>query len=230
MKPCITCHNKPMKNGIFKAELQHFADKNLPKDNKCYHDKSGNKIHITGLKPNKTIFYFATNQHDFTKSIKPRVKAYDKLQNSGVLRINKDGEADAYLHCPQLYINHDGKVYSRHFHFLYWNDDKKEWDKNLFTQQILCDVDNDFVGKHIKKSILIDARPEEYYTKEHVKGAISMPYNKKWTEEMVFEKIKTENKLVPIILYCAKGCNAAYKLYEKLNKLEFYNTMHANDL
>ena len=230
MKPCMTCHNKPIKNEIFKAELQHFADKNLPKDNKPYHNKDANKVHIIGLKPNKTIFYFATNEHDFTKSINPRIKAYDKLQNNGICKTNKNGETYAYLHCPQLYINSDDIVYSRHFHFLYWDDDKKNWNKNLFTHQILCNVDNEFVEKHMKKSILIDARPEKYYIKNHVKGAISMPYNKKWTEEMIFEKIKTENKLVPIILYCAKNCNMAYKLYKKLNKLEFYNTMHANGL
>ena len=47
-----------IKNEIFKAELQHFADKNLPKDNKPYHNKDANKVHIIGLKPNKTIFYF----------------------------------------------------------------------------------------------------------------------------------------------------------------------------
>jgi len=232
MKPCMTCQNKPIKNGIYKAHLEHFTEKNLPKDNKCFH-KNGNKITISKLKPNKTIFYFATNENDFTKTIKSQNEAYNNLKNSGVVRVNKDGEANAYLKCPQLYKNSDGNVYSRHMHFVYWNDEKKLWDKNLYTQQILCDVNEDFVKKHMKDSIIIDARTPEYYEKSHVKGAINLPYNKRWTEECVLEELKKGmknykgNKLVPIILYCAKGCNAANKLYQKLNKLGFYNTMHA---
>jgi len=233
MKPCMTCKNKPSKNGIFSSHLAEFADKNLPKNNKCYQNKTYNKINMSKLKPNKTVFYFATNERDFTKSIKSQIEAYDNLKNSGVVRVNKDGEAVAYLKCPQLYINMDGTVYSRHIHFLYWNDEKKMWDKNLYTQQILCNVNEEFVKKYMKKSVIIDARSSEYYNKSHVKGAINLPYDKKWTEESVLEELTKgmknydENKLVPIIIYCAKGCSAGNKLYNKLNKLGFYNTMHA---
>lgn len=233
MKPCMTCNNKPIKNGIFKATLAEFSDKNLPKNNKCYHDKNGNKISMSKLKPNKIVFYFATNENNFTKSINPQIKAYDNLQNSGVVKVNKDGDAVAYLKCPQLYINNDNNVYSRHMHFLYWDDEKKMWNKNLYTQQVLCDVNEEFVKTHMKKSVIVDARSSEYYNKSHVKGAINLPYDKKWNEESVLEELMkgikdyNGNKLVPIIIYCAKGCNAGNKLYHKLNKLGFYNTMHA---
>jgi len=233
MKPCMTCKNKPTKNGVYKAHLEDFVDKNLPKDNKCYFDKSATKIHMTKLKPNKTIFYFATEERDFTKSIKSQVEAYGKLKNSGVVRVNKDGEATAYLHCPQLYINSDGNVYSRHMHFLYWDDNKDIWSNTLYTQQLLCNVNEEFVKKYMKKSIIIDAKTEEYYDKSHIKGAINLPYNKRWNEESILEELSKGmkdydgDKLVPIIIYCAKGCNAAEKLYHKLNKFGFYNTMHA---
>ena len=50
------------------------------------------KIKISNLKPNKTIFYFSTSEHDFTKNIQQQIEAYDNLRNSGVARINKDGE------------------------------------------------------------------------------------------------------------------------------------------
>lgn len=234
MKPCLTCKNKPIKNKIYKAHLEAFAEKNLPKDNKCFFNKNTSKIELSNLTPNKTIFYFATNERDFTKSIKPQIEAYDNLKNSGVVRINKDGEAIAHLKCPQLYVNTNGNVYSRHIHFLYWNDEKKMWDKNLYTQQILCSVDEEFVKINMKKAIIIDARSNDYYLKSHVKGSINLPYNKRWTEESVKSEFKKGiknydgNKLVPIIIYCAKGCSLSEKLYEKLNKLGFYNTMHAD--
>jgi hypothetical protein len=218
--------NKPSKNGIFKSHLEHFADKNLPKDNKCYQDKSGNKIELTNLRANKTIFYFATTERDFTKSIKPQVEAYDNLKNSGVVRVNKDGDATVYLKCPQLYINTDGNVYSRHMHFLYWDDSKSEWNKNLYTQQILCNVYKNFLNKYMNKAKIVDTRPEKYYNISHFKNAINIPYNKRWTEATILEKLNCKDKLIPIILYCSKDSDMGHKLFDKLNKLGFYNTLH----
>jgi hypothetical protein len=226
MKPCITCGNKPIKNGIYKAHLEHFAEKQLPKDNKPYHakDASLQKIKLSGLKPNQTIFYFGAGERDFTKSIKPRLVAYGKLKNSGVARIDKDGVAITYLHCPQLYVNYDGKIYSRHMHFLYWDELHKTWNKNLYTQQVLCKIDKD---ANTKKVCMVDARPEEMYEKKHLEGSVSMPYNKKWTEEKVLDvlNITKDDKLIPILLYSGKDKDLANQLYNKLNKLGFYNTM-----
>jgi len=233
LKPCITCHSKPIKNGIYKAEIQHFAEKQLPKDNKCYHRKESVKIVLSGLKPDKTIFYFAAEERDFTKSIQHRLKAYGKLLNNGVCHTNSNGNCSIYLDCPQLYINDDDVVYSRHFHFIYWDNKNLKWNTDLFTQQILCEVDNNFVLKHMKKSIVVDARLKEYYEKSHIKNAISLPYNKKWVDDIIFEEFKksmknyNNDKLIPIIIYCSKDHVDGHKLYTKLNKLGFYNTVHA---
>lgn len=233
MKTCLLCKNKPIRNGVYKDHLENFVENNLPKDNKIYYNKNGNKIILSNLILNKTIFYFATNEYDFTKKIKTQVEAYNKLENSGISRINKDGKTVIYLKCPQLYINIDGNVHSRHIHFIYWDDKKKEWNKNLYTQQIICNVQEDFVIKYMKESIIIDARIPEYYIKSHVKNSINLPYNKRWTEKNVIEEFKkenkdyNENKLIPIIIYCSKGSNSGEILYHKLNKLGFFNIIHA---
>lgn len=233
MKACMTCKNKPIKNGIYRAKLAHFSERNLPKNNKCFHHKNGNKIIISKLKPNKKIFYFATNKRDFTKDIKSQLEAYGSLKNCGIAKVNKNGTAIAYLKCPQLYKNTNNNIYSRHIHFLYWDDDEKMWNKDLYTQQILCDVNEKFVKKYIKKSIIIDARKEKYYNKSHLKNSINIPYNIKWTEKSILEKLKENiknyngNKLIPIILYSSKKYNEADKLYKKLNNFGFYNTMKA---
>jgi hypothetical protein len=217
MKPCMTCLYKPVKNGIYEAHLEHFAEKQLPKDNKCFHKKDENiqKIKLSNLTPNKTIFYFGANERDFTKSIQSRLKAYGKLENSGVVRANKEGEAIVYLYCPQLYINYDDKVYSRHLHFLYWNDNLNKWNKNLYTQQVLCNISKELLEKQMKKICLVDVRLEG-----------SMPYNKRWTVEKVFEAlgIKDGNKLVPIVLYGKKDIDIVQQMHDKLNKLGFLNT------
>ena len=234
MKPCITCHEKPTKNGIYKAHLEHFVEKQLPKTNTHYHNKDGFKFHMNNLKPDTCIFYFSTLHRDFTKSIQMREKAYGKLENSGVSKTNSDGKVTFYLECPQLYMNDDGKVYSRHVHFLYWNSKSLDWNMNLYTTEILCEVDKEYIVKQMKKKdvILVDARKEDVFLKKHMTGAISLPYDKKWNEETVLEEISNVykkydgNKLIPIIIYCEKKCKKGYLVFKRLNKLGFYNTMH----
>ena len=240
MKPCRTCKSKPIKNGIYLAKIQHFFEKSLPKTNKLYHEKSLNtyKIEMKGLKPNKKIFYFGTQSRDFTKPIQNFMTAYSNLKNSGVTKSDRNGKATFYLQCPQVYRNENGKVYSRHFHFMYWNNKKNKWNKNVYTHQIFCDVHQTFVNKHLnnKNVIIIDALPSKFHNKKHIYGSINIPYTKKITSKMVIDEIKKKNKkyngnkLIPIIVYCwSSKCNAAEKLNEKLNKLGFYNTVHYVD-
>ena len=126
MKFCLTCNNKPIKNSVYKENLNNFIEKQLPVNNKHYCDKTGNKIILDNIKPNKCIFYFATTSNDFTKKIIGQVKAYGNLENSGVTRTDENGKAILHLHCPQLYVNIDGNVHSKHFHFIYWNEEKKK--------------------------------------------------------------------------------------------------------
>ena len=222
-KACITCYKKPIKNGLYRAKLQHFADKQLPKNNKTYHQKLCPKIKISGLKPNKSIFYFGTENRDFTKKIQSRLIAYGKLKNSGVGKVDENGNCIIYLQCPQLYMNDNGKVYSRHFHYLYWDEKNLEWNKDLYTQQILCKIDKDILLKYMKKSILVN--PDISSDKPCMNNIISLPYKKNWTESSIFNIIKKKDKLVPIIIYSKESENCI-KLYKKLNKLGFYNTVY----
>lgn len=230
----MTCDTKPTKNGIFRAHLEKFAKKYLPKNNKCYNN-GGNKINIKNLKPNSTIFYFASNERDFTKKIISREKAYNKLENSGIVNVDENGNTLMHIKCPQLYYNSNGNIYSRHIHFVYWNDSIKDWNNDLYTLQILCDVDKEFLKKYMNKVIIVDARPLSDYKKAHFTGSVNLPYNKRWTEDSILEELKKNvkkydcNKLAPMILYCSKNCNMAKKLYIKLNKFGFYNTVHINE-
>lgn len=220
-------NTKPMYNGI----LQDFLIKHLPKTNKCYH-KKGIKINLTNLKPNSCIFYYAAEERDFTKSILTKVRAYNKFTNSGVARTDDKGNTVAYLRCPQLYLR-DGVVYERHIHLLYWDDKLGDWDLHMLSLPILCDVDDKFVMKYMKKSFILDAcsdaRSHEHSHERNHQGkseleildrSISIPDNKRWTEKMIMDKIGCSNKLAPIILINGR------KLYIKLNKLGFYNTMN----
>jgi hypothetical protein len=221
--------NKIVKNGIYHSHLEKFVVKHLPKTHKHYHNKNTDKIHITGLKPNRCIFYFATNHRDFTKSIQNKTKAYGKLENSGVTNTDLKGDALIHINCPQLYVNDDDKVHPRHFHFIYWDAKHECWDKNLYTDQILCKVNNKFLIEHSKKSFFVC--PNHECKHDSSKGMLCMQYNKRWNVEKVIELFKEHNKkydgnlLVPIIICCKNNEMHARKLYEKLNKLGFYNTV-----
>jgi len=229
MKPCITCHGKPTKNGHYKAHLQHFAAKALPKDNTHYHDKTGSKFMLDNAKANRCIFYFGTTGRDFTLPIQMREKAYGNLKNSGVTRTDSDGNATIYLHCPQIYMNDDGKAYHRHFHFMYYDETTKSWENDLFTQPILCQIKKSEIAKY-PKAVLVDARSSHVYEEKHLPHAISIPVDEIVSVKSVFNAIHhvkpdCEDKLVPIIVYCQKNCTASSHLADKLNKLGFYNIM-----
>lgn len=217
-----------MKNNTFNSYNEILLTKYLPKDNKCYCHKESRKIHLTGLKENQTLFYFGAHQRDFSKKLETQKKAYGKLENSGVARVNKNGEVIIHLDAPQLYINMDGNVYPRHFHYIYWSDTKNTWNKKMYTHELLTCFDIENLNKLSKKVVLFDARCEELFDKKHINGFVSTPYTKNWTENSIISNIKNYdgNKLIPILIYSGKTMDVAVKLYKKLNKLGFYNTMH----
>jgi hypothetical protein len=49
MKFCLTCNNKPIKNSVYKENLNNFIEKQLPVNNKHYCDKTGNKIILDNI-------------------------------------------------------------------------------------------------------------------------------------------------------------------------------------
>jgi rhodanese-related sulfurtransferase len=184
---------------------------------------------LDNAKANRCIFYFGTTGRDFTLPIQMREKAYGNLKNSGVTRTDSDGNATIYLHCPQIYMNDDGKAYHRHFHFMYYDETTKSWENDLFTQPILCQIKKSEIAKY-PKAVLVDARSSHVYEEKHLPHAISIPVDEIVSVKSVFNAIHhvkpdCEDKLVPIIVYCQKNCTASSHLADKLNKLGFYNIM-----
>jgi len=231
MSSYLASYEKPYKNGIYQNDLSNIALKGLPKTKKLY-KKSGNPILLSNLKKNSTIFYFASEPRSILKPLLSKTRAYSSLSNSGVAEVGEDGTVLAYLKCPQIYIMDDGKIYSRHIHFIYWNDKKNDWDSEIYTQLVFCPVSADFVKKNMKKVVLVDARSARDYEKGHIKGAISLPATEKWNSREVMKKIMEVkpryegNKEIPMIIYSYKDCDYAAKVFAILNKMGFHNTVH----
>lgn len=236
--PCEVCNTRKLtrKSGLYKLKSgDTHLRAYLPATFAVKLNPNGKETTVLeGLKPNRTIFYFATNPQDFTKPINHFRVAYDRLQNSGVAKTDSNGKVTIQLECPQIYLAEDGQVYSRHFHIIYWNAKTNSWDTKIYTHQIFCNVDKRFVKKMLAsnkkttKVVILDALSEEMYAKNHIPGAINMPASHKWTLAEVMAKLPSgTNSTTPIIIYCySPECTAAEKLWEQLNQLGFYNTMH----
>lgn len=234
MKNCYSCNNNPTKNGIYKSNIENFIFEQLPNDNKHYHKIGSKSRIIENLKPNTCIFYFATMNKSFTTPLNSFEDAYGKLNNSGVTRTDSSGNAKFFLDCPQIYISLDGKVYERHIHYIYWSEKYKIWIKNIYAQHVICDVDQKFVLKNMKKSLLIDTLTSKMYEKKHIKGAYNIPFNKKINEnnikKYINHKFGINSMNIPIILYCYNSkCTAAVKVLNKLTKLGYNNIVHYKD-
>ena len=64
--------------------------------------------------------------------------------------------------------------------------------------------------------ILVDARTEELYVQEHVKGALYLPFDR------LLESVQDLPREVPVITYCTNpNCHASAVAAEKLKKVGF---------
>jgi rhodanese-related sulfurtransferase len=235
--PCEVCSTRKLKGTVaiykLKSGNTHLRQY-LPKDDTPIKSTGSETVLLEGLKPNTTIIFFASNtpKPDFTAKITPFRKAYGHLENSGVGKTDNSGRITFKINCPRIYLAEDGEIYSRHIHWLYWNNKSNCWGNDIYTHQIFCNVDKTFVKKYAtgksSKVLIIDALSEEYYNENHIPGAINLPASKKWTLEQVNDILpKGTHSYTPMIIYCySPECNAAEKLWEKLNRLGFYNTMH----
>jgi len=233
--PCEVCHTQKLtgSNAIYKLKSgDTHLRQYLPHDNAPTKSNGLETVILEGLKPNSTIFFFASNTPipDFTSNITPFKKAYGHLENSGVARTDNNGRVSFKINCPRVYLAEDGEIYSRHIHWIYWNNKSKSWDTDIYTHQIFCNVDKKFVKKYInsKKVIIIDALSEESYRERHIPGAVSLPASKKWSLDEVMRVLPSgTHSTTPMIIYCYNPeCTAGEKLWIQLNKLGFYNTMH----
>jgi hypothetical protein len=120
--------------------MYNIVYQKLPSRLKKYHAEDASPLKCDHLSKNKIFFYFGASSDMFLNTFKPHKKAYGNIENSGVGKTDKDGNAVIYLKCPQVYENTDGNVYPRHFHVFYWNEKKEEWDPKLHTYDYPCTI------------------------------------------------------------------------------------------
>jgi hypothetical protein len=114
-----------------------YAYGTFPQTTKLEIGSSDMEIEVHNVKPNKKIFYFAANPTKTPGKIKSYIDAYKGLKNSGTATASNEGIAKIVLKCPQVYINEDGHVHPRHFHFMYVDTNGLK-SRRIHTRHVTC--------------------------------------------------------------------------------------------
>lgn len=179
---------------------------------------------VKDLTPNKAVFYFATKPKAIGAPLQSKDEAYGNLSNSGVTMTNAEGTLRVSLQCPQVYLYDDGEVYSRHFHFVYGDIATGQWEDIVHTVPVLCIVEPSILATLPQNAKIVDARPSEYYLKDHLESALSLPADQQYTPQDVKKALSIRKQQTPIIVYCGNPkCSMARQLAEQLNALGFHN-------
>lgn len=248
MKICAECGTKSVAGFRIAKGSDWFLNR-APKTPRPTHRADAElKIRVEGLKPGVPLFYFGSKPKGAGQlKIHSRDDAYGSLPNSGVVVPGPDGSAWIYLDCPQVYYDTDRKgVFSRHFHFTYWDEKEKGWSYSFYTRQVFCDVTQTEAKEMLRERthIFINALSRKNYEERHIAGSVSVPVGGRVTTDSVKKAIElalpmyprlaaavrngtTDWKDLPIVLYCySSECSAAEHLKDKLDRLGINNTWH----
>jgi rhodanese-related sulfurtransferase len=251
MKICAECGTKVVSGFTLTKGDDWFLDR-APKSPKPVHRTAAElKIRVDGLKPGVPLFYFGSKPKPYSRlPIPGRDEAYGALSNSGVVVPDKSGQAWLFLDTPQVYYDPDRKgVFSRHFHFTYWEEKRGAWSYTFYTRQIFPDITQAEAKEMLvnKTHIFLNALSTEEYEKRHIAGSVSVPVGGHVTSASVKKAIMSvlpmyprlyravqggslDWKDLPIVLYCYSAeCSAAEHLKDKLDRLRINNTWHYTD-
>ena len=201
-------------------------------------------VKIDDEEPEKWLFYWASDPQESYTLINDPKTAYNNEDNHGLIKLNKDGEANIELNCPQPY-KVDKITYPRHVHYTLEKDG--EWDEKIRTYIITCELNlkqfDEILDK--KSHIILNALDEKSFEEYHIPDTHNL--NQKSLNELTKSrktlKIKKfiksvlnnypeldEKKLnildIPIVTYCEKKeCDASSKLLEHLIDSGFTNVL-----
>tara|TARA_B100001057_G_scaffold84733_1_gene80557 strand:- start:566 stop:1114 length:549 start_codon:yes stop_codon:yes gene_type:complete len=166
--------------------------------------------------------------------------------NSGLIKLNSSGKCTISVNCPQPYKD-KGVSYMSHIHILVSDKKMTRWNKGIYTQNVLCEINKKNLIHHIQKKdrIIINALSSEYHNKAHIPNSHNLYYKeakklsiaqihnrvrKMIKDEPKIQQIIKKNKLkiteVPIIVYCYDNkCDAGHQLANELFRAGYTNVI-----
>ena len=257
---CLTCKStKNIRDTTFKTKKSHWKSKSnmktiFPNDIipdltkiKEIHPKKYDikqELILNKKDSGKYVLYYASDFRIKCDEIPNAKDSYNSFKNMGITKIDSDGKTTLYLRCPNVYIENN-KISYPHVHYILSDKKGTNWNDNLYTKVIVCDVDKQYIKKIIntKCTIIINALPNKYFIKNRIPNSISLPSNNlkelsnkeiiNYINSMLIYYPKLKKKVdskqlnimsIPIITYCyKKTCTASEELYNHLLNIGFVN-------
>ena len=209
-------------------------------------------INVGKTKAGRMLLYWAASSSN-SPILKTVDKAYDKFQNHGVSKIDKNGNVKIYINCPQNYkaMPLNKKVYHsyyRHVHFVYSNKENTKWLSQIYTKLLLCNYDFHHTMKSINSglSVIIDSLPCNSYAMDHIPNSFNLNANEvkkatykdleKWFSFVInhnypkLDSLIKSKKLkineIPIITYSSNSkCMLSQQTAQELMRKGFINVV-----
>lgn len=250
-KLCDTCNKVSFKG------LNLFSESNEEWNNFPHHlpilgkREGSQEIEIDMGKKfiNSLIYWWGTSEMYINLNLE-YPDSYINSKNNGLMKLDSQGKCKVYVDCPQPYKDKNIS-YMSHIHILVSNKNMTKWNKNIYTQNVLCKINKKNLVHHMKNNnrLIINALPKEYFEKAKIPNSFNLDYNlaKKMNVSQINNKVKVmvknhseiqkiikKNKLklneVPIIVYCYdKHCDAGHKLANELFRAGFTNVIDYAD-
>lgn len=194
---------------------------------------------------NCLIYYWGAKEMNVNLNLEYPDSYIDNM-NNGLVKLDSNGKCTVNISCPQPYKD-QSISYMSHIHILVSDKKMSKWKKDMYTQNVLCNLSHKNLIQHMKKGdrLIINALDKTYFEKVHIEGSFNLPYKK--ANKMSITKIKSEikkmvdsqkkmgklmktNKLkieeVPIIVHCYdEECDAGHKLANELFRAGFTNIL-----
>ena len=114
------------------------------------------KVDLGSKFAGKKVLYWAADKNiNHSPLVKLAKNAYNKFENSGVIKVNKNGKGIFKIDCPQIYRakrNEKEKLksYFRHMHFVIEKDN--QWDTQIYTKIVIFKYDYEQFMKQHKRT------------------------------------------------------------------------------
>jgi hypothetical protein len=246
-KLCDTCENVQKKGlNLFSENEEEWN--NFPHHLPILGERHGSQnIDIDmGQKHGNCLIYWWGSRTMFENLNLEYPDSYINSMNSGLIKLNSSGKCSISVNCPQPYKD-KGVSYMSHIHILVSDKKMTRWNKGIYTQNVLCEINKKNLIHHIQKKdrIIINALSCEYHNKAHIPNSHNLYYKeakklsiaqihnrirKMIKDEPKIQQIIKKNKLkiteVPIIVYCYDNkCDAGHQLANELFRAGYTNVI-----
>ena len=160
------------------------------------------KLKLETDKPDTWIFYWAANSSEDPTDIVTEKRAYNTYTNHGLIKTDKDGNAELILNCPQPY-KIGNVTYPRHVHYTFLLENI--WSEQIYSTVVMCSIDYKQTEKIVddKSHYILNALDKDTF---HIPNSLNLYYDeledmskkerKKYLKDFFLKHTKKYPKLV----------------------------------